>query len=174
MSVQTSVKVEGFEELFKAMDQLKEEIGKGKTDRIWRDVLKKAMQPVLQGAKDKAPKDTGQMADHIYLSVHRPKSRDVSGKYYDGEMYMARVTVSPVREDTKYRMILNKRGRFQTISYNKKPVAVSQEFGNARTPAHPFLRTSLESNSQEVVNLLQSLLRLKIEEITRGLAKKGQ
>ena len=174
MSVQTSIKVEGFEELFKAMDSLKQEIGKGKTDRIWRDLLKKSMQPVLDAAKDNAPKNSGQMANHIYLSVHRPKSRDVSGKFYDGEMYMARVTVSPIRDDTRYRVVLNKSGKFQTVSYNKRPVAVSQEFGNARTPAHPFLRVSLESKAETVVNLMSSLLRNKIDEITRDLAKKGK
>ena len=51
MAVVESFTVEGFPELFKAMDELKEEIGKGKTDRIWRDLLKKSMQPVLDAAK---------------------------------------------------------------------------------------------------------------------------
>lgn len=171
MAVVESFTVEGFPELFRAMDELKEEIGKGKTDRIWRDVLKGAMQPVLESARAAAPRDTGQLAQNIYLSVHRPKQRDKAGKYYDGEMYMARVTVSSIRDDTKYRFIVNKKGRLQTVAYNKKPVPVSQEFGNARVPAHPFMRVSLERNSGTVAQLMQDLLKLKIDEIARKLAR---
>ena len=174
MAVVESFTVEGFPELFRAMDELKEEIGKGKTDRIWRDTLKKAMQPVLDSAKAAAPRDTGQLANNIYLSVHRPKQRDKQGKYYDGEMYMARVTVSAIRDDTNYRFILNKRGRLQTVAFNKKPVPVSQEFGNARTQFHPFMRTSLERNAGTVARLLEDLLKLKIDEIARKLARGGK
>lgn len=171
MAVVESFTVEGFPELFKAMDELKEEIGKGKTDRIWRDLLKKSMQPVLDAAKAAAPRDTGQLANNIYLSVHRPKQRDKAGKYYDGEMYMARVTVSSIRDDTQYRFVLNKRGKLQTVAFNKKPVPVSQEFGNARVPAHPFMRTSLERNAGLVARLLEDLMRLKLDEIARKVAQ---
>lgn len=145
-----STDVEGFDELFAAMDELREEIGKGKTDRIWRNAMQYAMEPVLQDAKTYAPYDeqskTGHMRDHIYMKVHRPMQRDKNGKYYAGEMYMARVTVSPIREDTRMDVVLNKKGKFQTVYRNKKPVAVSQEFGNARVPAQPFLRPALSNN----------------------------
>lgn len=174
MAVVESFSVEGFPELFKKMDELKEEIGKGKTDRIWRDVLKKSMQPVLDSAKAAAPKDTGQLANNIYVAVHRPKQRDKAGKYYDGEMYMARVTVSAVRDDTKRKLVLNKRGKFQTVLLNKKPVPVSQEFGNARTPANPFMRVSLLRNRGLVAQIMEDLLKLKIQEIARQVARGGK
>lgn len=174
MAIVESFTVDGFPELFKAMDELKEEIGKGKTDRIWRDVLKKSMQPVLDSAKASAPKDTGQLANNIRVAVHRPKQRDKAGKYYDGEMYMARVTVSPIRDDTGFKFVLNKRGKFQTVRTNKKPVPVSQEFGNARTPAHPFMRVSLSRNSGVVVQIMEDLLKLKIAEIARQVARGGK
>ena len=90
-------KVEGFEELFKRMDTLRDEIGKTKTDRIWRNVLLYAMEPVLQDAKTYAPKDTGQLADHIYMKAHRPQMRDKASMYYDGESYIVRVTSSPIK-----------------------------------------------------------------------------
>ena len=173
MAVVESFTVEGFPELFKTMDRLKEEIGKGKTDRIWRDVLKRAMQPVLDSAKAAAPKDTGQLANNIYVAVHRPKQRDKAGKYFDGEMYMARVSVSAIREDTGTAFVLNKRGKLQTVRTNKKPVAVSQEFGNARTPRQPFLRTSLERNARTVAQIVEDLLRLNINEIARKAARGG-
>lgn len=147
-------KLEGFEDLYKAMDELAQEIGKGKTDRIWRNAMKWAMEPVLQDAKTYAPKDSGQLADRIYMKVHRPMMRDKSGKYYAGEVYMARVTASPIRDESKLKTILNKRGKFQSVWVNKRPVALSNEFGNARTPPTPFLRPALESNIDKVISRL--------------------
>jgi HK97 gp10 family phage protein len=167
MAVVASFKVEGFPELFEQMNNLKEEIGKQKTDRLWRGALTSAMQPVLDAAKANAPKNTGQLADHIYLKVHRPKNRDKNSKYYFGEEYMARVSVSPLREDTESHFVLNKRGRVQHTYRGKKPVAVSQEFGNARVPAHPFMRLALETNYQTVISILETSLKSIIEEIAR-------
>jgi HK97 gp10 family phage protein len=166
-------KVEGFDDLFKRMDEIRDEFGKGKTDRKWREILGKAMTPVLNSAKANAPKKSGQLAEHIYMKVQKPQARDKSGKYYQGEMYMARVTSSPIRDDTFYEMILNKRGRFQTITRNKRPVAMSNEFGNARTPAHPFLRPALESNVNNVLSLLEMQLKNFISEFDRAKARGG-
>lgn len=153
-----STDVEGFDELFKAMEELAEEIGKGKTDRVWRNAMQYAIEPVLQDAITYAPYDpeskTGHMRDHIYMKVHRPMQRDKTGKYYAGEMYMARVTVSPIREDTRMDVVLNKKGKFQTVYRNKKPVAVSQEFGNARVAPQPFLRPALQNNIDRVTSRL--------------------
>lgn len=164
--------VEGFPELFAAMDALKEEIGKGKTDRIWRDAMKRAFTPVLTAAKQNAPKDSGQLADRIYMKVHRPNKGDKGSKYYEpGEIYMARVTASPLRDDSRLHTVLNKRGNFQNVWRGKRPVAVSQEFGNASTPKHPFLRPALEANTKLVTDILADSLKLAINEIARKIAK---
>lgn len=172
MSVETSFKVEGFEDLFARMDAIKEEIGKGKTDKVWRNMLKAAMQPVLDEAKRLAPNDTGQLADHIYLKVHRPMARDKDGKaYQQGTIYMARVTASTLRDDTVYNLILNKRNRFQTIAVNKKPVPVSQEFGNAKTPAHPFLLPAMRKHQGTMENIMASQLKIFIESFDRSKAR---
>lgn len=170
MSVQMSVKVEGFEDLFKQMNELAQEIGKGKTDRIWRNALKYAMEPVLEKAKSLAPKDSGQLADHLYIKVHKPQSRDKASKYYEGEMYMARVTLNPKREDTVKHTVLNKRGKFQNY-YVNRPVGLAQEFGTAGNAPQPFLRPALESSNQEVIDRLGKSL---WAELTWGkYAKKG-
>ena len=162
--------ISGFDDLLKRMDEIRDEFGKGKTDKKWREILGKAMQPVLNAAKAGAPKNSGQLADHIYMKVQKPQAMDKQGKYYQGEMYMARVTVSPIRDDTKYALVLNKRGKFQTVVKGKKPVAISQEFGNARTPAHPYLRPALESNVQNVMSLLEIQLKNFISEFDRAKA----
>ena len=166
----TEFSVTGFDELFKKMDLLSEEIGKGKTDKIYRNAMTYAMEPVLQDAKSFAPKDTGEMSDRIYMRVHRPMSRDKGSQSFRGEMYIARVTVSSLRDDSVQKTILNKRGRFQTVYSNKKPVGVSQEFGNARTPAKPFLRPALQMNIDNVQSRLVVSLFQKIAELTKAKA----
>lgn len=160
----------GFEELFRKMDKLSDEIGKGKTDRIWRGAMSYAMEPVLQDAKSLAPKDSGQMASRIYMRVHKPQARDKGSQSYNGEMYIARVTVSALRSDTVQNIVLNKRGRFQTVYTNKRPIPVSQEFGNARTPKKPFLRPALQSNITRVESRLGWSIWQKITDLTKAKA----
>lgn len=172
MSVDVSFKVEGFEELFARMDEIKEEIGKGKTDKIWRNMLKNAMTPVLNEAKRLAPHDTEQLRDHIYLKVHRPMARDKTGKsYQQGTVYMARVTASTLRDDTVYKFIVNKRNKLQTIVANKKPVPVSQEFGNARVPPHPFLLPAMRKHQSSMEQIMASQLKIFIESYDRSKAR---
>jgi HK97 gp10 family phage protein len=165
MATNGTFQATGFEDLFKRLDALKEEIGKGKTDKIYRTAMKYAMEIVEQDAKSHAPRVTGQLQDHIYLKVHRPMARDKSGKAYAGEVYMARVTSSTLRDDTVYNLILNKRNKFQTVTSNKHPVPVSNEFGNARTPAHPFLRPALENNMDKIQSRLGWSLWQQIEKL---------
>jgi HK97 gp10 family phage protein len=163
-------KVEGFDDLFKAMDEIAEEVGKGKTNKIWRGAMGYAMEPVLTAVKQRAPRDTGQLRDHIYLKAHKPQGRDKSSNTYKGEMIMARVTVGPKREESVEKTVLNKRGKFQTYNINP-PVALAQEFGNAHTSPHPFIRTSLESNVQTVIDRLGQYI---FAEVNWGkYAKKG-
>jgi HK97 gp10 family phage protein len=147
-------RVEGFEELFAKMTELEEEIGKGKTDKIWRKALTWAMEPVLQDARSFAPKDTGQTAQRIYMKVHRPQGRDKSSNRYAGEMFLARVTASTLRDDSVQNFVVNKRGKLQSTWANKSRAPISQEFGNARTPAQPFLRPALSSNTDRVISRL--------------------
>lgn len=169
MSVEASFQVQGFEDLFARMDEIKEEIGKGKTDKVWRSMLKAAMTPVLEEAKRLAPHDTEQLRDHIYLKVHRPMARDKEGKaYQQGTVYMARVTASTLRDDTVYSFIVNKRNRLQTIVSNKKPVPVSQEFGNARVPPHPFLLPAMRKHQGTMENIMASQLKIFIESFDRS------
>jgi HK97 gp10 family phage protein len=149
----SQVKVEGFDELFKTMDELAEEIGKGKTDKIWRKALGYAFEPVLNDAKESAPVDTGQLRDHIYLKVQRPAARDKASASYKGEMFMVRVTVGPKREDSVERTVLNKKGKFQTVFQNR-PVALASEFGTAHEAARPFIRPALEKNVDNIIQRL--------------------
>jgi len=158
----------GFENLFANMQALEDEIGKGKTDKIWRGAMTYAMEPVLQDAKSYAPKDTGETADRIYLRVHRPQARDKSSNRYAGENFIARVTASTLREDSVQNFVVNKRGRLQAVWANKSRAPVSQEFGNARTPPHPFMLPALNNNSDKVISRLGTALFEAIKKVGEG------
>jgi HK97 gp10 family phage protein len=168
MPVQESYKIEGFEALFAAMNEMKEEIGKQKTDKIWREAVRRGAEPILAEIKSRAPRDTGQLQSRIYMKVRRPKTRDKSGKYYLGEEYLARILASPLRDDSREHYIVNKRGRLQKVWRNKRPVAISQEFGNARTPRHPFMRVSLSVARPSSVQIIKTFLGIKIREYVRA------
>ena len=163
-------KMEGFDELIKKMDELGQEIGKAKTDRIWRKAMAYAMEPVLADAKSFAPKETGEMANRIYMKVHRPMSRDKTGKYYAGEAYMARVTASPIRSDSVLNYTVNSKGKLRATWSNKSPAPVSQEFGNANHGSKPFMRPALEINMTRVQSRLGWSVWAAIEELAK---KKG-
>lgn len=145
--------VEGFDELFKAMDGLAEEIGTAKTMTIWRKALGAAMYPVLQSARANAPTDTGQLQKHIYMKVQRPKARDKASASYQGETIMARVTVSPKRSESVAKTTITAKGKERT-SYNHRPVALAQEFGTAEVAARPFMRPALQNNIDNVLTRL--------------------
>jgi HK97 gp10 family phage protein len=167
MSKIVSFKVDGFDSLYAALADMKEEVGKQKTDRIWRAAVQAGAQPILEAVKAAAPKDTGQLSNRIYMKVRRPKGRDKEGKYYAGEEFLARIIASPLRDDSRRWFSLNKKGKLQSGWRNKKPVAVSQEFGNARVAGHPFLRRGLETASRQAVDIMREILKLKIDAYVR-------
>lgn len=146
--------VEGFDELFKAMDELALEVGKAKTDSIWKKALGYAFTPVLQSAKTLVPEgDTLQLQKGIYMKVSRPTARDKGSESYKGESFMARVTSSAKRDDSVVHTTINKKGKERKI-YTNRPVGLAMEFGTADTAAKPYLRPSLESNADRVISRL--------------------
>jgi HK97 gp10 family phage protein len=166
----STVKVEGFDDLFKAMDELAEEIGKGKTDRIWRRAMAYAFNPVVQDAEANAPQDTGQLEQHVYMKVQRPQARDRASASYRGETFIARVTAGPKREESVEHTVITKKGK-EKVWHENPPVAISQEFGNATTAPKPFLRPALERNIPVVIERLGKAVWY---EITWGKWAKGK
>ena len=163
-------KVEGFDDLFKAMDDLAQEVGKGKTDRIWKKAMAYAIAPVFSAARQRAPVDSGQLQDHIYMKVQRPQSRDKASASYKGEIFLARVTVSPKRDDSTKHTTITRKGK-ERVTYTNRPVALAQEFGTAEDAPQPFLRPALENNISNVVDRLGKAVWY---ELTWGkYAKKG-
>jgi hypothetical protein len=168
----STVKVEGFDDLFKAMDALADEIGKGKTDRIWKRAMAYAFIPVVRDAERDAPQDTGQLEQHIYMKVQRPQARDKASASYRGETFIARVTSGPKREESIQHTVITKKGK-EKVWHENKPVAISQEFGNAVTAARPFLRPALERNVPLVIERLGKAIWYELEwgKWTKGKGK---
>ena len=159
----------GFEDLGKKLDALREAFGDRKVDRLAKKALEAAMAPVLNTAIANAPKDTGELSEHIYLRVKKPTSVDKASKYYQGEAVFARVTSSAVRSTSVkvYGLRKSKSGYKERFSHyrNTRPVPVSQEYGNKRTPKHSYIREALRSNSTTVIESFESELKQLIENL---------
>lgn len=155
--------VQGFDQLFRVMDQLSEEITRAKTDHIWIKSMREAMQVVLDTARARVPIHDGELHDALYLKAHRPQARDKKALAYQGESVMARVSIKAPRKDKKtgklkieieeYKTKTGKTRKRMKYDFrdSNKPVAMAMEFGTAHTSGKPFLRSSLESNINTVI-----------------------
>ena len=148
-------KTEGFEELEAQLLELAEGF---RGDLVMRNTLTKAakaaMEPVLASVIARAPYDTNNtgpihLRDTARVDARIPNSSDRKSEYVN--MTDAVIGV---------------------VSVKKSAVSLSQEFGNARTTPHPFLRISLESNRDNIVNILKSELAVSIPAYAAKLAKR--
>lgn len=160
--------ITGFDELMKAMDELSQEITKGKTARIWTNSMRYAFIPVKETAQmllQSKTHGTGTLADSLYISVHKPQARDKNSQSYFGETYMARVSVRSERPESKENVSIytTKTGKVVERKYiafrgSNRPVALAVEFGTAEVPARSFLRTALSANLEKVQQRLGDAL----------------
>lgn len=177
MAAIATIKVEGFNDLLARLNELSDEISKQKTDRMWRTILERSAQPILDAVKQRAPKDTGQLAMRIYMKVRRSNARDKRSSQYLGDEYIARILASPLRdESTRHRVVTKRKKKdgsyvVQTVWRGKRPVAISQEFGNAKTPAQPFMRVGMRQARDQSIETMKMLLQLKIQELARSKAR---
>lgn len=145
--------VEGFKELHDVLILMGDELGYGKAARrVLVPAAKAAMMPVLNTVKTTIPYDelnrSGQhMRDTARLTARIPNSKDARAQHSDPDA--AVVGIVSIRTDDR---------------------GMSQEFGNARVPAQPFLRLALETNATTVVNTLGTYLAFKLEQYK---SKKG-
>lgn len=149
------VKTEGFEDLESALSALAEGF---RTDLVLRNTVtkaaKRAMEPVASDVIAAAPYDeqnTGELhlRGTVSLDARTPNKMD-----YESSMV----------EQTDIVVAI--------VSVKKSGVSLSQEFGNAVTPAHPYLRNSLTRNFDRVVGILKSELETLIPAYATKLAKR--
>ena len=148
-------KAEGFEELEQQLIELANSFRSDTAIRgAVKDAVEKALAPVYASAVANAPRDeknTGpiHLQDTIRSNVRIPTSADRKSEFVSPTDFFIGV-----------------------VSAKKSAVSLSQEFGNARTPQHPFLRPALESNRDNIVNILKSELALSIPAQAKKLAKR--
>ena len=148
-------KTEGFEDLEQQLLQLAEGF---RGDLVMRNTLVKAvkvaMEPVLASVISRAPYDQNNTGP-----IHLRNTARVDGRI-------------PTSADRKSEYVSPTDAVIGVVSVKKSAVSLSQEFGNARTSAHPFLRVSLESNRDNIVNTLKSELAVSIPAYAKKLAKR--
>ena len=148
-------KTEGFEDLEQQLLQLAEGF---RGDLVMRNTLVKAvkvaMEPVLASVISRAPYDQNNTGP-----IHLRNTARVDGRI-------------PTSADRKSEYVSPTDAVIGVVSVKRSAVSLSQEFGNARTSAHPFLRVSLESNRDNIVNTLKSELAVSIPAYAKKLAKR--
>ena len=139
--------VTGFKELEEVLVQMGEDLCYGKTARrVLVPAVKAAMQPVAQQVAATIPYDESNtnkvhMRDTIRVTGRTPNSKDARSRHADPDAVA--IGIVSIRTDDR---------------------GMSQEFGNARTSAQPFMRNALETKANTVVNLLGTFLTYKLEQ----------
>lgn len=178
-----TIKLEGIGNVALAFDQLAAEIGDKKaTSKVLVPAVREALKPVLADAQRRAPEDTGGLRLSLLVEARRPTKRDRRSKYItQTDTVIAAVTTASGKKlaaMSEGKGLLRARKRlikmgataeqaeaFKGIKSDAR--AMSQEFGTARNPPHPYLRTALESNAQETVNKLGQILARRIQTFKR-------
>lgn len=129
-------------------------------DLVARNTLVKAgrvaMEPVLRSIEALAPYDEVNNTSGIHL---RDTRRLDSRIPYDSDK------ASPMISETDVSITV--------VSVKRSAVSLSQEYGNARTVAQPYLRVSLERNVDLVLSILKSQLGQIIPDYWKSLRRRG-
>jgi HK97 gp10 family phage protein len=139
-------KAEGFKELHDLLIEMGDDLCYGKTaKRVLIPAVKAAMKPVADQVKATIPYDeknnSGKhMKDTVRISGRVPNSRDMRAQHADPDAIA--VGIVSIKTDDR---------------------GMSQEFGNARVPAQPFMRRALEGQANRVINILGTYLAYKLD-----------
>lgn len=135
----------GFKELEEVLVQMGEDLCYGKTARrVLVPAVKAAMKPVAEQIAvtipyDEENKSGNHMKDTIRVTARVPNSKDNRSRHADKDAVV--IGMVSIKTDDR---------------------GMSQEFGNARVPAQPFMRNALETKATTVVNLLGTYLTYKL------------
>jgi len=144
--------LEGFKELEDTLLEISQTVKR--PDLLAKNVFKPAMtaalEPVLLQVQTDAPYDT-----------HRKSNLDAHGKEKPHLRDTAKIDARfPNESDKRSSLVRDTDAYIATVTVKKSAVSLSQEFGNARTPPHPFIRDAFDFHIDKVTSILKS----KIEE----------
>lgn len=140
--------LDGFKELDAIFKDMEEQVKRPDllAKNVFKPAITDALQPALQYVKDNAPYDNDRKSD---LDAHgrvKPHLRDT-----------AKIeTRFPNPADKRSQFIKDTDTYIGTVTVKKSAVSLSQEFGNARTPPHPFIRNAFDRNAETIINILKS------------------
>lgn len=153
------IKLEGFSELETTLLNLTKEISSRGENLEFRRVLTKsaeaAMQPVMLSAMAMAPYD----AMHNTTGIHLRETVRLDSRIPDGK-------------DIQSHYVNQSDAAIAVVSVKKSAVSLSQEFGNARTTAQPYLRVSLERNKDRVFEILKSEMTARMQAFINRIARR--
>ena len=142
----STVKLEGFKELERALAQLPKATGKN----VLRRVAKAALDPVADMAANAAPHRSGRLAYSITVSEQRTRRAKKRGPKQGIEMAMGPA------------------GGLGTLQY-----ASFDEFGTVDTPAFGFMRQAWDNGSSGALDTVKSSLSAEIMKAAQRRARKA-
>jgi len=180
--MKTTVKVQGLAELDNALSELP----KATQRAVLVRVLKQAGEPMRAMAEQKAPRDTGALADSIVLTA-RMKNKIGNAEFSAtlkaggsrGEAVAAlrdarRAAAGEGRLNFAQVFIGPKSGQSKQAAIK----AMVQEFGSIKQAPQPFMRPAFDTLKQQVIDSIAGLLGAEIEKtaarIAARKAKKGK
>lgn len=143
-----TVRLEGFRELERALNELPKSTGKA----VLRRVAKGALQPMADRARSMAPVDRGDLRDAIMVSEKRTK-RVARVNRFDKNSGI-QMAMGPVSGDA----VLN--------------YATFVEFGTIDTAAKPYMRPAWHGGKDEALDYIKANLGREIDRAATRLAKK--
>lgn len=168
-----SVGIVGAEELSAVLKDLVDDFGPKDSKKILVSAVRQAMRPALETAKANAPVDTGALRASLRIEAKKPNRKDKASKYIEeGDVVIATVTTAPGNVLAK-RSFVNQRTGKRQKGITSDARAIAMEFGTAEVSPKPFLRSSLESNSGNIVNDLSTQIKTAIDKYKARQARKA-
>jgi HK97 gp10 family phage protein len=145
-----SVEVKGLGKLLDQLNKLQAELAA----KVLAQAGRKAFKPVLDAAKAMAPKDSGDLADSLKLSVVKPTS--------ENGVLKVGIKIGVGRGSKQAKIAAAAFGEAQSKALPPARRWHFIELGTSKQAAHPYLRPALEHNSGEVLELLKGELQKAI------------
>ena len=141
------MRIEGLDQIVKAMEQMADEI---KGDPL-RASLRKGVLPILNDARDRAPRDSGRLERNILSRPIPPK--DMPANFSDGQEVFVRSSRRKSKDD-------------ETNAWYWRFV----EFGTKFVPARPFMRPAADSKRNQAMREFTDEMRKQVERTARRVA----
>jgi len=169
-----SVAVVGADELRAVFQELANDFGPKDSRNILIRGVREAMVPALMTAKANVPVDTGALRESLRIEARKPNKRMKASKYInENDTVVATVTTAPGSVLAR-KSYFNEKTKKKTKGIKSDARAIAAEFGTAHVAPQPFLRSSLESNANVIVENLSTTLRQAIDKYKARQAQRAK